>query len=186
MRLALRCSSFGLMLCGLLAPACSSNPDSTPNSAGTDNPPLIPQKNGVRMSESDACDALQGAYQQAVPSLQCTATAASCPDFIRAKVEGAVPCLQYDQGTIQGCAEYYATYASCSDLDCRPCEIAYFQSSAPDGCPQADAGAEDASEAATEAGRDAPADASDESEAAPDLDALPEAETEAGAEASTD
>jgi hypothetical protein len=53
------------------------------------------------------------------------------------RVEFATPCLQYDEGTVQGCVAYYGMASSCDALAAAitNCEIAPIAGSAPKGCP---------------------------------------------------
>ncbi len=99
--------------------------------------PYHPTPNGVAMSEMEACTVLLGAFVENTDRLGCTYSAPACPDYIRAS--GAPICSQYDEGTVRGCADFYAVFTSCSEFQSRPCSIDNLENSAPNGCDE-DAG----------------------------------------------
>lgn len=99
--------------------------------------PYTPTPNGVAMSEMEACTVLLGAVAENVDRLGCTYAAPDCPEYLRNS--GAPICSQYDEGTVQGCADFYAVFTSCAEFQSRPCHIQNIENSAPNGC-DADAG----------------------------------------------
>jgi hypothetical protein len=94
-----------------------------------------PPGNGVPMSESDACNALRMAQDSQYLSLGCVATSQTCPDLLRN--EFGTQCLEYDQGSVNGCVSYYGMAASCAALDTAvaDCAVTALAGSAPKGCP---------------------------------------------------
>jgi len=119
------------------------------------------------MSEADACQQLEAAQLKRIGELQCTLTVLECPGLLRNQVQGATACLEYDQGTVDACAEFYETLSSCSDFTSQPpCYVGYYND-APAGCPTLDAGKEAQAEGSVEAsaGQDASAEASGGEEA---------------------
>jgi hypothetical protein len=128
---------------------------------GSAGAPHTPEPNGVPMNEGDACEALLNAFEQHAIRLRCTFTSPTCPGHIR--VSGAPHCSQYDEGSIMGCADLYATFTSCSEFEQRHCQIYNIDDSAPAGCPEQDAGAD----AQADAQADGRADAQVETEAEP-------------------
>lgn len=149
----------------LVAVGCTSSPDT-----GATNPAVQgavqPEGGGAAMSESDACQAIRGALDQASSRLSCgTPALAPCPGYIRPS-GGA--CLEYYQRTVDQCVKMIGAYTSCDDFANHPCYVTPIAGSAPQGCnAPPDAGADAPSEAgpgdsgadAFEAGPDAPPDA---------------------------
>ncbi len=159
----------GVALFPLLVAAavgCSSSEDS-PKSVP--NTKFEPPGNGVPMQEAAACAALQKAEDDRRAALNCGAvTRPSCPGYLR---KGNEACLQYDQGTVQGCVDFILGQASCTDVSSNQCVVKALAGTAPNGCdPKPDAGADAGSDAGTDAGQDA----------------APEASTEAGTDAASD
>jgi hypothetical protein len=87
------------------------------------------------MSEADACNALSAAQDADDGALMCSATSYPCPDLLRA--EFSTSCLQYDQGSVQGCIAYYAMAMTCDALAAAiaGCAVTPIAGSAPKGCP---------------------------------------------------
>ncbi len=137
---------FGFLLStvGLLA-ACGDDTGSTSTSGGgaqgqggEGDGKFHPPANGTPMSEEAACEALRDALQSELQSFQasgCVMTLRTCPSLVQ--TIGGEPCLQYDQGTIQGCVTYYQDSASCDELKTRSdsCAFEAIAGSAPGGCP---------------------------------------------------
>jgi len=94
-----------------------------------------PAKNGVPVAEAAACAELSTALESARTRLSCTMTSPTCPSLVRTRVGGEA-CLQYDEGTIDGCAEHYRGSGDCDELKARfdDCVIAAIVGSAPGGC----------------------------------------------------
>jgi hypothetical protein len=110
--------------------ACSVD-SSTDGNDGKFHPPT----NGQPISEDEACSSLRTAIDSARSTLQCTGTTRTCPSLVQ--VTAGAMCAQYDQGTIQGCADYYQKAADCADLTTRMdnCVYVAIANSAPKGCP---------------------------------------------------
>jgi hypothetical protein len=87
------------------------------------------------MSEADACNTLSMAQDADNGALMCTATSRPCPTLLRA--EFVTSCLQYDQGSVQGCVAYYGMATTCEELAAAiaACAIMPIDGSAPKGCP---------------------------------------------------
>lgn len=94
-----------------------------------------PAPNGVRMPENDACNALLNARESKTLALQCIITAPACPSLLRADYPTA--CLEYDQGSVNGCTAYYNAATTCDDLKARiaDCLVSAYPGSEPAGCP---------------------------------------------------
>jgi len=128
--LALAFSLLSLLACGS-APSTGTGGSGSGGSDGKFHPP----GNGTPMSESDACNALSQATSADSLTLMCLSTSPTCPDLLRS--EFTTPCLEYDQGTVQGCVAYYAAATTCAGLDAAiaGCAVAPIAGSAPKGCP---------------------------------------------------
>lgn len=96
-----------------------------------------PSPSGVHTSEAAACTALIDAYAAARQTLGCTVgTMRTCPSFLQAQV-GGTPCLEYDQGSVDGCIAYYGEQTSCDELAAAAevCIVTSYPGTEPDGCP---------------------------------------------------
>lgn len=83
------------------------------------------------VSESEACDMLLSAFQQAESDLGCDSDRESdlvCPQFLRASAPG---CSEYARNTVEECVEAIADYDRCEDLRDRPCIVSALSE---DGC----------------------------------------------------
>ena len=62
-------------------------------------------------------------------------TTRTCPEFLRAQF--SKQCLQYDQGSVQGCIDYYNDKKSCADLSkgINDCAVTPLAGTEPKGCP---------------------------------------------------
>jgi hypothetical protein len=119
-------------------PGCSGE-----DSSGTTGGPMEasdgkfhPPGNGMAMSESDACNTLTSAQSSRRQALGCAGTTRTCPEFLRAQF--TTECLQYDQGSVQGCVAYYEEKKSCVDLNMSvdECAVTPLAGTAPMGCPK--------------------------------------------------
>ena len=160
------------------------DPDTGPGTGGSAGGGYTPPTNGVAMSEGDACESLRGAFDKHASRLGCTYTMPICPDYIRSS--GAPVCSEYDEGTVTGCADYYATFTSCGDFEMHPCHIHNIQDSAPNGCDAVDAGPDVDTDAEADAEVDAEVDATADAEADAEVDATTDAEVDAEADADVD
>jgi hypothetical protein len=94
-----------------------------------------PPGNGTAMNEGDACKALTDTQAQRLQFLGCAGTTRTCPEFLR--VEFGTQCLQYDQGSVQGCIDYYTGQKSCPELikALSNCSVTPLAGTSPKGCP---------------------------------------------------
>jgi hypothetical protein len=121
-----------LALVGLLGPiACGSGGG---GAGGGDDGKFHPATDGQPVTEPVACGALIDAIQAKFQALSCVGTTRQCPEFLRAEFGS---CLEYDQGTVQGCVAYYAKQTSCADLESAidACAVEPIDGSAGKGCP---------------------------------------------------
>ncbi len=121
-----------ILACGSSGPAASGTGGAA--GAGGSDGKYHPTPNGTAMSEADACNALSSAQDADTSALSCLSTSRACPDLLRAQFTTA--CLQYDQGTVQGCVAYYAAAKTCETLAAAiaDCEVMPIAGSAPNGC----------------------------------------------------
>ena len=127
--LAALCGTSG---CGDDAGSGGGNATST---ATGDDGRYHPQKSGQPQDEASACQALLTALEQTRTQLGCTTTLRTCPSLVQ--TEGGAPCLQYDAGTITGCAAYYREAMDCPDFQARLTNCAFEPISGSEGlgCP---------------------------------------------------
>lgn len=124
-------------LFALLLPACGA--DSTSGSTGdppnADDGKFHPPGNGMPVAEASACTSLTDAQTAHYMALGCPSTTRVCPDFLRS--ESGMECLQYDEGAVNGCLQYYSDATTCKELSERAstCVVATITGSAPKGCP---------------------------------------------------
>ena len=85
--------------------------------------PYTPKGNGKPISEADACkmlaDAIESASEDVGKTEPCMVPIAPCPDLIRYSVPNGEQCLQYDEGSILGCVEFYHSFTTCEDFKIR-------------------------------------------------------------------
>lgn len=96
---------------------------------------LRPPPSGEKVTEAAACNALSDAHSDALLSLGCVGTVRACPTLVRLQSGG--DCLQYDQGSLNGCVEHIQKQTTCSDLAAavEECIVYSYADSAPAGCP---------------------------------------------------
>lgn len=94
-----------------------------------------PPGNGTAMNEAEACTSLTDTQAQRLQFLGCAGTTRTCPEFLR--VQFAHECLQYDQGSVQGCMTYYTDQKNCADLiqSFNDCAVTPLAGTDPKGCP---------------------------------------------------
>ena len=117
----------------LLASSTSCSGGETESEGPADDGKFHPDPNGVRLSETEACDTVKAALQDRALALGCATTIRACPNFLR--VHYQPDCMEYDQGTVQGCAAYFAALSECSELVDDSCVLEPFPGSEPSGCP---------------------------------------------------
>ena len=95
-----------------------------------------PAPNGVHTTETAACDALVNAYEARRAALACTGTTRTCPGYLRVQVSGTA-CLEYDQGSVDGCIAYYQEQPDCESLAQASdiCIVTSYPGTEPAGCP---------------------------------------------------
>jgi hypothetical protein len=130
-----------LLLCGSLASvspaACGGDDTGSAPQPDAGDGKIHPEPNGVHVSEDAACQALLNGYEARYAALGCTVgTMRTCPSLVRAQVGGAM-CVEYDEGSVQGCVEHYAKQTSCEALalSVDECVITAYLDTAPNGCP---------------------------------------------------
>jgi hypothetical protein len=114
----------------LLFAGCSGSDETQPD-AGDGK--VHPAPNGVRISETDACGTIETALLNRGLTLGCSMTVRPCPQLLRAQFTTA--CMQYDQGTVSGCASYFDALSSCAGLDSEACVVIPYPGTEPAGCP---------------------------------------------------
>ena len=131
---------FGLLASSLFA-LSSSGCDADTATGTTGDPPdasdgkFHPPGNGTPMAEATACTVLTDAQTAQSMSLGCPSTTRVCPDFLRA--QSGAECLQYDEGAVNGCLQFYSDAKTCKDVSAAAgtCVVATIAGSAPKGCP---------------------------------------------------
>lgn len=114
---------------------CGDDGGTGSSGGGADDGRYHPPTNGVRVSEDAACQSLKSGRDTARDALAgCVLTTRSCPDLLRA--EFSAECLQYDEGSVEGCVDYYAEATDCDALKqaIDDCVVSAFEDSSPDGC----------------------------------------------------
>lgn len=103
------------------------------SSSGTGDNRYHPTPNGVRISEDAACNAVRGAIVARATELACVKSLPLCKAFIVSQYQPE--CMQYDQGSVQGCESYFAAVATCAELVEGDCVLTTYPETAPLGCP---------------------------------------------------
>jgi hypothetical protein len=131
-RLAVLLSALGLLACG---DSGSAGGDGGAGGAVPDDGRFRPDPSGVAIDEADACGRLLDAAENVRGELQCVLTLRTCPDLVR--LPAGDSCLNYDEGTIDGCVDYLEASADCDELKARleSCVFLPIEGSAPAGCP---------------------------------------------------
>jgi hypothetical protein len=129
---------FGLMTAILCSSGCGSDGSTAGSSSGmpeAGDGKLHPPGNGTHESEAAACVALRDAHSAQAQHLLCASTSRGCPDLLIYQFTTA--CMEYDQGSVQGCVTYYNQTKTCADLAMAVdnCVITPFPGSEPAGCP---------------------------------------------------
>jgi hypothetical protein len=112
--------------------ACSCGDDSTSEVDGGDGK-VHPPPNGVLTSEAQACAQLRAALQDRAFALGCSTTMRPCPELLR--VQFTTQCMQYDQGSVDGCVSYFSTRSACAELAAEICVVVPYPGTEPAGCP---------------------------------------------------
>jgi hypothetical protein len=126
----------GLAFIPCFAIGCSGDDDGGGNggAGGIDDGKFRPEPNGVHITEGEACDTLQNAYQQRVMDLGCgSKTVRTCPGFVRVVYDP--DCVEFDQGSVQGCVDYWNGIDRCNELFEDDCLATTYPGTEPAGCP---------------------------------------------------
>ncbi len=120
----------------LLLTACAGDDGSTLNggSSSGDDGRVHPVPSGEHTSETAACAALQDAFRDKAMLLGCTNTVRTCPGFVR--VDYSPDCVEYDQGTVESCVDYFQGIYDCAELVASDCVLVTYPGTEPAGCPQ--------------------------------------------------
>ncbi len=132
------CVALAFPLFALSFSGCGAETGSTGTTGDApdaDDGKFHPPGNGTPVSEATACATLTDAQTAHFMDLKCASTTRICPDFLRA--QSAMECLQYDEGSINGCLQYYSAATTCEALSAAAgtCVVATIANSAPKGCP---------------------------------------------------
>jgi hypothetical protein len=94
-----------------------------------------PTPNGQHVSEKAACDQLTNEQGKLLLGLGCVGTGQTCPAFLRSQFTTA--CMEYDQGSVDGCIAYYNQQNSCNALKnaIDTCVVTPYPGTEPAGCP---------------------------------------------------
>lgn len=105
-----------VLLTPLALLACGSGSDTNSSGAGGDDDGRYhPPSNGQHQAEADACAAIRDGFDAKFQAMSCVGTKqANCPDLLQAQF--GTGCHEYDQGTVQGCIDYYGEQTSCDAL----------------------------------------------------------------------
>jgi hypothetical protein len=120
---------------GSTGSSSSTGSTGSSSSSGSGSDPSHPPGNGMHISEATACDLLSSAQGMQRLTLKCTGTSRTCPDLLRSVF--MTECLEYDQGSVQGCISQYFAAKTCDELlkAFDECMITSFPGSEPKGCP---------------------------------------------------
>ena len=127
---------FLIALLSFFSFGCSSS-DSGESSSGGDGGDgrYHPPASGVHISEEAACTALtEFATDKALGFSGCSITTPLCPGFLRAQF--ATACMEYDEGSVNGCLDYYGDAAACDTLKkaVDACAVTPYPGTEPGGC----------------------------------------------------
>jgi len=94
-----------------------------------------PPPNGTHITEDAACNALSSAQSSKGLMLGCVVTVRMCPQLVRSEFTTA--CMEYDQGSVQGCVDHYNEQTSCPDFNTavKDCVVTPYPGTEPAGCP---------------------------------------------------
>jgi hypothetical protein len=102
--------------------------------SGGDDGRFHPEPNGVHISEAEACDLLREAFNTKVQDLECfPSTVRTCPNFLRVPYDP--DCAEYDQGSVQGCIDFFNDIWRCELLVEDACVLTLYPETAPSMCP---------------------------------------------------
>lgn len=130
--------SLSFLLFTFVAVACSDDGTAAgggnAGTGGVDDGKVHPPPNGVQISETEACELLQGAYSQRVTDLGCgTKTVRTCPSFVRVTYDP--DCVQFDEGSVLGCVDHWNSITLCELLVEDDCVAKVYPGTEPAGCP---------------------------------------------------
>jgi hypothetical protein len=114
---------------------CGSDTETTPPTPDAGDGRYHPPGNGVHTTEDGACQALTSAQNAKRLMLGCVGTTRICPDLLRS--EFTTQCLEYDQGSVQGCVDHYNKQTTCPEYTAavKDCVVTAFPGTEPAGCP---------------------------------------------------
>lgn len=120
-----------------LGSGCGSDDDTetTPPPPDAGDGRYYPPANGVHTTQDAACQALATAQETKRTMLGCVATTRMCPELLT--FEFVTPCLEYDQGSVQGCVDHYNKQTTCTDYKAavKDCVVTAYPGTEPAGCP---------------------------------------------------
>ena len=93
----------------------------------------VPPPNGVKISEKEACELLLEAFSEGRTKACGTSTLPACPQFLRSQYQPN--CMQYDEGSVNGCVSYFKMLKVCDDFVATDCGLTTYPDTAPMGCP---------------------------------------------------
>ncbi len=122
-------------IAALVACGSSDTGGGSTGDAGVSDGRYHPSPNGVHITEDAACQGLLGAQEDRRQVLGCAGTSRTCPSLLRAEFQ--TECMEYDQGSLDGCVAYYAEQKSCDDFIAAvgDCVITPYPGTEPQGCP---------------------------------------------------
>jgi hypothetical protein len=117
----MRHSAFSLLMFTAAIAACgsSSSASGAGGAGGAGDGKFHPPPSGAHTTEKAACDELVKAIDSDRMAIAggCVGTGAVCPQFLR--IQSGFTCVEYDEGSVQGCIAYYAMATTCDDLATR-------------------------------------------------------------------
>lgn len=126
---------FAFSLLVALGSGCGTDATETSPPAGdASDDRYHPPPDGQHISESAACDSLASKLEAKRLMLGCLNTGRLCPDFLRASF--VTECLEYDQGSVDGCIDHYDEQMTCEALTAavKNCVITAYPGTEPNGC----------------------------------------------------
>jgi hypothetical protein len=125
----------GALLIAAPQPGCTPAETMGTGGAEAGDGKYHPEGNGQHISEAAACEALKTEQENKRLATGCPGTTRPCPDLLRAVF--STECMEYDQGSVQGCIDHYNKATTCEGIGkaIDECVVTPFLDSAPAGCP---------------------------------------------------